>query len=93
MNLFAESLVCVEAKTGRRVWHFQTVHHGLWDYDLPAPPVLGDITVGRRSYRNTFALLRDVSNRMDFELIPLIVTDGFDFYQKVVRRIFAPACL
>ena len=49
--------------------------------------------VGRRSYRNTFALLRDVSNRMDFELIPLIVTDGFDFYQKVVRRIFAPACL
>ncbi len=44
-NLFAESLVCVEAKTGKRVWHFQTVHHGLWDYDLPAAPVLCDITV------------------------------------------------
>jgi quinoprotein glucose dehydrogenase len=48
-NLFAESLVCLDARTGRRVWHFQTIHHGLWDYDLPAAPVLGDITVnGRR---------------------------------------------
>jgi quinoprotein glucose dehydrogenase len=48
-NLFAESLVCVEAKTGKRVWHFQAVHHGIWDYDFPAHPILGDITVnGRR---------------------------------------------
>jgi quinoprotein glucose dehydrogenase len=39
-NLFAESIVCLDANTGRRVWHFQTVHHGLWDYDLPAPPSL-----------------------------------------------------
>lgn len=44
-NLFAESIVCLDAKTGERVWHFQTVHHGLWDYDLPAPPILGTITV------------------------------------------------
>jgi quinoprotein glucose dehydrogenase len=42
-NLFAESVVCLDANTGRRVWHFQTVHHGLWDYDLPAPPVLVSI--------------------------------------------------
>lgn len=48
-NLFAETLICVEAKTGKRVWHFQAVHHGLWDYDFPTPPILGDITVsGRR---------------------------------------------
>ena len=48
-NLFAESIVCLEAKTGRRVWHFQTTHHGIWDYDLPAAPVLADVTVnGRR---------------------------------------------
>jgi quinoprotein glucose dehydrogenase len=48
-NLFAESLVCLDATTGRRVWHFQAVHHGLWDYDFPAAPVLGAITVdGRR---------------------------------------------
>ena len=48
-NLYAESIVCLDARTGKRVWHFQTIHHGLWDYDLPAAPVLGDITVnGRR---------------------------------------------
>jgi quinoprotein glucose dehydrogenase len=48
-NLFAESLVCVDATTGKRVWHFQAVHHGLWDYDFPAAPILGSITVdGRR---------------------------------------------
>jgi quinoprotein glucose dehydrogenase len=39
-NLFAESVVAVDIRTGKRVWHYQTVHHGLWDYDLPAPPVL-----------------------------------------------------
>ena len=48
-NLFSQSLVCVEAATGKRVWHYQFVHHGLWNYDLSAPPVLADITVdGRR---------------------------------------------
>ncbi len=48
---------------------------------------------GRRSYRNTLALLRDIANRMDVERRPLIVTDGFDFYEKVVRRVFGPAVL
>ena len=43
-NLFAESVVALNARTGRRVWHYQVVHHGLWDYDLPAPPVLATIT-------------------------------------------------
>jgi quinoprotein glucose dehydrogenase len=42
-NLFAESVVALNAKTGTRVWHYQIVHHGLWDYDLPAPPVLATI--------------------------------------------------
>ena len=42
-NLFAESVVALDARTGRRVWHYQLVHHGLWDYDLPAPPVLATI--------------------------------------------------
>jgi quinoprotein glucose dehydrogenase len=39
-NLFGETLVVLEARTGKRVWHFQTVRHGLWDYDLSAPPTL-----------------------------------------------------
>ena len=48
-GLFAESLLCLDVETGKRVWHFQFVHHGLWDYDLPAAPNLLDITVnGRR---------------------------------------------
>ena len=44
-NLFAESVVALDINTGKRVWHFQTVHHGLWDYDNPAAPNLLDITV------------------------------------------------
>jgi quinoprotein glucose dehydrogenase len=48
-NLFAESIVCLDAATGTRKWHFQVTHHGLWDYDLPAAPVLTTITVnGKR---------------------------------------------
>jgi len=48
-NLFAESLICVEAKTGKIVWYFQAVHHGIWDYDFPTHPILADLTVdGRR---------------------------------------------
>jgi quinoprotein glucose dehydrogenase len=48
-NLFAESILCLDVKTGKRVWHYQTVHHGLWDYDNPAAPNLLDTTVdGRR---------------------------------------------
>ena len=44
-GLFGESILCLNAETGERVWHFQIVHHGLWDYDLPAAPILCDITV------------------------------------------------
>ena len=48
-NLYAESLVALDARTGRRLWHFQTVHHGLWDFDLPGAPVLYTAEVdGRR---------------------------------------------
>jgi len=39
-NLFADSLVCLDASTGERRWHYQLVHHGLWDYDAPGPPLL-----------------------------------------------------
>jgi quinoprotein glucose dehydrogenase len=48
-NLFAESIVCLDAQTGLRKWHYQIVHHGLWDYDLPAAPVLTAITVDGRA--------------------------------------------
>src|SRR5580704_11392445 len=42
-NLFANSIVALRADTGKRVWHFQTVHHDLWDYDVASPPVLFDV--------------------------------------------------
>ena len=44
-NVYSESLVCLDASTGERVWHFQAVHHGIWDYDLVSAPNLIDITV------------------------------------------------
>ena len=48
-GLFGETLVCLDAETGERVWHFQLIHHGVWDYDPPTAPILADITVnGRR---------------------------------------------
>ena len=50
-NLFAESLVCLDARTGERVWHYQLIHHGIWDYDIPTPPTLIDITVDGREIK------------------------------------------
>jgi quinoprotein glucose dehydrogenase len=48
-TLFDESLVALDIKTGKRKWHYQTVHHGVWDYDLPCAPMLFDMTMnGRR---------------------------------------------
>ena len=48
-NLFAESLVCLDARTGEREWHFQAVHHGLWDYDFTSAPNLMTLTVDGRT--------------------------------------------
>lgn len=50
-GLFGESIVALDARSGKRVWHFQGVHHGLWDYDFPCPPVLADLTVNGRRIR------------------------------------------
>ncbi len=47
-NLFSETLIAVDVETGQRVWHFQAVHHGLWDYDFPTHPNLVDIRVDGR---------------------------------------------
>jgi len=44
-NLFAESLVAVDVRTGERRWHFQLVHHGIWDHDIPCAPILLDLTI------------------------------------------------
>jgi quinoprotein glucose dehydrogenase len=48
-DLFASTLVCLDMRTGKRIWHYQIVHHDIWDRDNPTAPILADITVdGRR---------------------------------------------
>ncbi len=44
-NLFTSSIVCLDLNTGKRYWYFQAIHHDIWDWDFPAPPILMDITV------------------------------------------------
>lgn len=50
-NLFGDSLVCVDLKTGQRKWFYQIVHHPMWDYDLSSAPILADITVDGRAIK------------------------------------------
>jgi len=50
-NLFGESLVAVDLETGARRWHYQLVHHGIWDFDIPCAPILVDITVNGRAIK------------------------------------------
>ena len=50
-GLYGESLVAVDLQTGERRWHYQLVHHGIWDHDMPSAPMLVDITVDGRAIR------------------------------------------
>ena len=50
-GLFGESLVAVDLQTGKRKWHYQLVHHGLWDMDIPCAPILVDITINGRTVK------------------------------------------
>jgi len=68
-DLFSDSIVCIDARTGRRVWYYQTVHHDLFDYDNPAAPILADITVNGRAIKalvqitkQSFAYVLDRTN-------------------------------
>ena len=50
-GLFGESLVAVDIQTGQRKWHYQLVHHGLWDHDIPCAPILVDLNVDGRAIK------------------------------------------
>ena len=50
-GLFGESLVAVDLQTGQRKWHYQLVHHGIWDMDIPCAPILVDVTVNGRTIK------------------------------------------
>ena len=77
-ELQADEIRSFAGSKDRQAWIFAAIEVGsrLWPSTV----------VGRRSYRNTLALVRDVADRMDFQGLPLIVTDGFDFYEKVVTE-------
>ncbi len=57
-NLFSDTLVAVKCSTGERVWHYQTTHHDLWDYDLPAAPILADIVVNGKPIKAVVQLTK-----------------------------------
>ncbi|HXE64646.1 MAG TPA: pyrroloquinoline quinone-dependent dehydrogenase [Bryobacteraceae bacterium] len=73
-NLYANSIVALKASTGERVWHFQTVHHDLWDYDVASPPILFDVhrngrtipAVGAGSKTGNFFILDRVTGKPIF---------------------------
>jgi quinoprotein glucose dehydrogenase len=50
-NLYGESIVALDLRTGQRKWHFQYIHHGIWDMDNPCPPLLTDITINGRTVK------------------------------------------
>jgi len=50
-NLFSESIVALDLHTGQRKWHYQYIHHGIWDMDNPCPPILADITINGRTVK------------------------------------------
>ncbi|MEQ1912965.1 MAG: PQQ-binding-like beta-propeller repeat protein, partial [Vicinamibacterales bacterium] len=57
-NLFADSIVAVDIKTGQRKWHYQLVHHSLWNFDVSAPPILADIVVNGRPIKAVLAMTK-----------------------------------
>jgi quinoprotein glucose dehydrogenase len=57
-NLFANSVLALDANTGRRAWHFQMTHHDIWDYDPPTAPILADITVDGRPIKAVVQLTK-----------------------------------
>jgi quinoprotein glucose dehydrogenase len=57
-NLYANSVLALDAKTGKRVWHFQTTHHDIWDFDPPTAPILADITADGRQVKAVIQLTK-----------------------------------
>jgi quinoprotein glucose dehydrogenase len=64
-NLYGDSLVALDAATGKRLWHFQTIHHNIWDYDLPAQPVLATV---RRDGQDVLAVVQITKTGFTFVL-------------------------
>ena len=85
VELQADEIKTIVGSKEQPIWIFAVIE--VWSRLWPST------VVGKRSYQNTLSVFRNLSSRMSLEQIPLIVTDGFGFYEKVVRRVFGPACL
>jgi transposase-like protein/IS1 family transposase len=85
VELQADEIKTIVGSKEQPIWIFAVIE--VWSRLWPS------IVVGKRTYQNTLGLFRNVSTRMNLEQIPLVVTDGFGFYEKVVGRGFGPACL
>ena len=57
-NLFSETLACVDCASGRRIWHYQLIHHGIWDYDVASAPILMDVSVEGRPVKAVVQLTK-----------------------------------
>jgi transposase-like protein/IS1 family transposase len=85
VELQADEMRTIVGRKEQSIWVFVVID--VWSRLWPST------VVGKRSYRNTLALFRDLSKRMSLEAIPLITTDGFTFYERVIGRVFGPACI
>jgi IS1 family transposase len=85
LELQADEIRTIVGGKQQPVWVFAVID--VWSRLWPST------IIGKRSYQNTLALFRDLSRRMSLETIPLITTDGFGFYEKVVGRVFGLACV
>jgi transposase-like protein/IS1 family transposase len=85
VELQADEIKTIVARKKEPIWIFAVIE--VWSRFWPST------VVGKRSYQNTLTLFRNVSSRMTLKQIPLIVTDGFGFYEKVIGRVFGSVCL
>jgi transposase-like protein/IS1 family transposase len=79
-ELQADEIKTIVGGKKQQIWVFAVIE--VWSRLWPST------VVGKRSYQNTLSLFRDLSSRMNFEQIPLVVTDGFGFYERVIGRVF-----
>ena len=85
VELQADEIRTIIGNKKQGIWVFVVIE--VWSRLWPST------VVGKRSYRNTLDLFRDLSNRITLQAIPLITTDGFKFYERVIGRVFGPACV
>jgi IS1 family transposase len=85
VELQADEIRTIVGSKGQPAWVFVVID--VWSRLWPST------VIGKGSYRNARDLFWDLSRRMNLEVVPLITTDGFQFYEKVIGRVFGPACI